>query len=212
MSWPAASSEYLTERWLPGQVSQLSPATFDSYRRNIELHVVPRISGVPLQRLVAEDLDRLYAALSATGGRRDGKKGGLSPKSVRIVHAVLHKALSDARRKGTLARNVAEVADAPKVRSAVKRQEIKVWNPEELRMFLDLTADNRNHALGSSPPTPGCAAVKCSAFDGATSTSTSEGWRYARRRSSSRTSSWSQTSRPTPGDDPSTSTSARSPC
>jgi integrase len=137
--------EYLTQRWLPGQASQLSPATFDSYRRNIELHVIPRIGGVPLQKLAAEDLDGLYAALSTTGGRRDGRKGGLSPKSVRIVHSVLHKALSDAHRKGTLTRNVAEVADAPKLRSAAKRQEIKVWTPEELHAFLDLAAENRNH-------------------------------------------------------------------
>ncbi len=129
-----------------GPGAGLSPATFDSYRRNIELHVIPRIGGVPLQKLAAEDLDGLYASLSAAGGRRDGKKGGLSPKSVRLVHSVLHKAHSDARRKGTLARNVAEVADAPKLRSAVKRQEIKVWTPEELRRFLELAADNRNHA------------------------------------------------------------------
>ncbi len=138
--------EYLTTRWLPGQVSQLSPSTYDSYRRNIDLHVIPRIGGVPLQKLAAEDLDGLYAALSTAGGRRDGKKGGLSPKSVRIVHSVLHKALSDARRKGTLTRNVAEVADAPKSRSAAKRAEIKVWTPEELHSFLDLAVDNRNHA------------------------------------------------------------------
>ncbi len=138
--------EYLTQRWLPGQVSQLSPSTFDSYRRNIDLHVIPRIGGVPLQKLVAEDLDGLYAALSTPGGRRDGKNGGLSPKSVRIVHSILHKALSDARRKGTLTRNVAEVADAPKTRSAAKRPEIKVWTPEELRAFLTLAADNRHNA------------------------------------------------------------------
>ncbi len=137
--------EYLTGRWLPGQLSQLSPSTYDSYRRNIELHVLPRIGGVPLQKLAAEDLDGLYAALS-TDGRRDGKPGELSPKSVRIVHSILHKALSDARRKGTLTRNVAEVADAPKSRSAAKRPEIKVWTPEELHAFLDLAADNRNHA------------------------------------------------------------------
>ena len=136
--------EYLTQRWLPGQVSQLAPSTFDSYRRNIELHVLPRIGGVPLQKLAAEDLDRLYAELS-TDGRRDGKPGGLAPKSVRIVHAILHKALSDARRKGTLTRNVAEVADPPKRRSA-KRPEMKVWSPEELHAFLDGAAKNRNHA------------------------------------------------------------------
>jgi integrase len=28
----------------------------------------------------------------------------------------------------------------------VKRQDIKVWTPEELRRFLELAADNRNHA------------------------------------------------------------------
>ncbi len=100
---------------------------------------------MPLQKLAAEDLDGLYAAL-CTEGRRDGKPGGLSPKSVRIVHSILHKALSDARRKGTLTRNVAEVADAPKPRSAAKRPEIKVWTAEELHPFLDLAADNRNHA------------------------------------------------------------------
>ena len=38
------------------------------------------------------------------------------------------------------------MADAPKLHSAVKRQEIKVWTPEELRRFLELAADNRNHA------------------------------------------------------------------
>jgi len=138
--------EYLTQRWLPGQVSQLSPSTYDSYRRNIDLHVLPRIGEVPLQKLAAEDLDGLYAALSTAGGRRDGKKGGLSPKSVRIVHAILHKALSDARRKGTLTRNVAEVADAPKARSVAKQAEIKVWTPEELHAFLDLATRNRCHA------------------------------------------------------------------
>lgn len=59
--------------------------------------------------------------------------------AVGLAHAVQHKALSDARRKGTLARDVAEVADAPKLRSAVKRQEIKVWTPEELCRFRSPT-------------------------------------------------------------------------
>ena len=65
---------------------------------------------------------------------------------MRIVHSILHKALSDARRKGTLTRNVAEVADAPKSRSAAKRPEVRVWTPGKLHRFLDLAVDNRNHA------------------------------------------------------------------
>lgn len=135
--------EYLTERWLPGQRSQLRLSTFDSYRRIIELHVLPRIGGIALQKLVPEDLDGLYAVL-ATDGRRDGKPGGLAPKSIRLVHLVLHKALSDARRKGTIVRNVAELADPPKQR-ARRRQAVKVWNAEELHRFLDLCCDHRLH-------------------------------------------------------------------
>lgn len=153
----------------------------DRGRCSIDLHVIPRIGGVPLQKLAAQDLDGLYAALSTAGGRRDNKKGGLSPKSVRIVHSILHKALSDARRKGTLTRNVAEVADAPKSRSAAKRPEIKVWTPEELHAFLDLATDNATTPHGSSPHTPGCVAARYSGCGGATSTSTRAGCRYARR-------------------------------
>lgn len=59
--------------------------------------------------LVPEDLDGLYPTL-ATNGRRDGKPGGLAPKSIQLVHLVMHKALSDARRKGTVTRNVARSA------------------------------------------------------------------------------------------------------
>lgn len=136
--------EYLTDRWLPGQKSQLRPSTFDSYRRNIELHVLPRVGGIALQKLVPEDLDGLYAAL-ATDGRRDGKDGGLSPKSIRLVHLILHKALSDARRKGTVSRNVAELADPPKLRAA-KRHEIKAWTTGELHTFLELCITHRLYA------------------------------------------------------------------
>jgi integrase len=68
----------------------------------------------------------------------------LSPKSIRLVHLVLHKALSDARRKGTVIRNVAELADPPKQR-ARKRQEIKVWSADELHRFLDHSRDHRLH-------------------------------------------------------------------
>jgi integrase len=121
--------------------SQLRVSTFDSYRRNIELHILPRVGQIPLQKLVPEDLDGLYAALGADG-RRDGRAGGLSPKSIRLVHLILHKALSDARRKGTVPINVAELADPPKL-GAAKRREIHAWTAEELRTFLDQVASHR---------------------------------------------------------------------
>ena len=124
---------YLVERWLPGQRAQLRPSTLDSYERNIRLHVLPLIGNVPLQRLAPEDLDGFYGKL-LSGGRRDGR-GGLSHKTVRYIHGILHKALADAQRKGSVIRNVAVLADAPKLSSSKKR-EMRVWTAAELRDFL----------------------------------------------------------------------------
>jgi integrase len=131
---------YLTERWLPTKHAQLRPSTYDSYRRNIERHVLPSLGARPLQRLVPEDLDSMYASLLANG-RLNGAGGGLSPKTVRYIHGILRKALADAQRKGTVARNVAELADPPKL-SARRKRQMQVWTPDELRRFLEIVSDH----------------------------------------------------------------------
>jgi integrase len=131
---------YLIERWLPAKHAQLRPSTYDSYRRNIERHVLPALGARPLQRLVPEDLDGMYASL-LENGRLNSARGGLSPKTVRYIHGILRKALADAQRKGTVARNVAELADPPKL-SARRKRQMQVWAPEELRRFLELVEDH----------------------------------------------------------------------
>lgn len=133
--------EYLTEKWLPIQRAQLRPSTFDSYRRNIENHVMPALGRIPLHKLAPEDLDTFYARL-LTEGKLNGDGGGLSPKTVRYIHLTINKALKDALRKGSVVRNVAEAADPPKLRSS-KRPEIKAWAADELRAFLDSIRDTR---------------------------------------------------------------------
>lgn len=80
--------EYLTERWLPIQKSRVRASTYDSYRRNIHLHVVPALGRRPLAKLTADDIDAFYAALLVDGYRKrspheKGGPKGLSPKSVR---------------------------------------------------------------------------------------------------------------------------------
>jgi integrase len=133
--------DYLEERWLPAKRAQLRHSTWDSYRRNVEIHVKPRIGNIPLQRLTPEDLDGFYAGL-LVDGRRNGAGGGLSPRSVRIIHGMLRKALADACRKGSLVRNVADLADPPKP-SAYGSEEMRVWMPAQLRQFLDEINDHR---------------------------------------------------------------------
>jgi integrase len=131
---------YLTERWLPAKRAQLRPSTFDSYRRTIDLHVIPAIGRIPLQRLTAEDLDGLYAKLAAG----DQERRRLAPKTIHSIHEMIHKALADAERKGSVIRNVAALADPPKLSSAT-RHPMRVWDAEQLRQFLDGIGDHRLH-------------------------------------------------------------------
>ena len=131
-------SEY-TSKWLAGLPAQgRRPATVDGYRRCLD-YVLPDLGSKRLDALTVHDLDALYGRLLESG-KRQKPYGGLSPRSVRYVHTVVHKALSDAVKKGTLVRNVAEVASPPSAKSA-KAPEMAWWTPEELRRFLDLIAD-----------------------------------------------------------------------
>ena len=133
--------EYLTERWLPTKKSQLRASTYQSYRNNIDVHVIPALGPIPIRRLRPEDLDTFYAELLANG-KKTGKGGGLAPKTVRYIHSILRKALADAARKGTVPRNVAVLADPPKL-SATRRAEMKTWTAPELQSFLDLCVEHR---------------------------------------------------------------------
>lgn len=105
------------------------------------IHVLPALGAIPLQRLTPEHLDTFYAELLRSG-RQDGSSGGLSVKTVRNVHAMLHKALAYAARKGTVPRNVAVLADPLKL-SSVPRPEMRVWDADQLRQFLAEMEDHR---------------------------------------------------------------------
>ncbi|MCD9625623.1 tyrosine-type recombinase/integrase [Rhabdothermincola salaria] len=135
--------DYLVERWLPVRKTQVGHSTYASYRQTINSHVLPRIGMIPLQRLTPEDLEGFYADL-LTEGRLNGGGGGLSPKTVRNIHGMLHKALADACRKGTVQRNVAGLADPPRVR---RRSAMTVWDAAQLRQFL---AEIEDHPLGTA--------------------------------------------------------------
>lgn len=140
-------AEYLVERWLPIQKSRLRASTYDSYRRNIELHVIPALGRRPLEKLTAEDLDLFYAALLTGGRKRIAKEGrrsaeGLSAKTVRNIHVMVNKALADAARKGLVVRNVAALADPPSTK-ARHQGEIKAWEAQQLAAFLNAVRAHR---------------------------------------------------------------------
>lgn len=135
------------QQWLDAlPTSGRRESTIFSYRQVITGNVLKQpIAQVPLQALTPIDLDQLYAHLITAGGR---KGDGLGLRSVRLVHTIISKALSDAKRKGAIKSNPALDASAPSAKST-KAPEFSVWTPAELRTFL-LLADGSIAAPGQT--------------------------------------------------------------
>ncbi|HKZ25894.1 MAG TPA: helix-turn-helix domain-containing protein [Acidimicrobiia bacterium] len=129
---------YLTKTWLPGKKINLAKSTWDGYRRKIDRRIIPAFGKTPICRLRAQHLERLYdRMLHPTDGKR-----ALAPKTVLEVHLIIRAALNDAVTRGLVSRNVALVAQAPKLRS-IPKVEQKAWNAQQLQMILRVAAGHR---------------------------------------------------------------------
>jgi integrase len=132
---------HFLRRWLAMLPSRgLRATTIDGYRVSIESQLLPRLGMISLAHLTPQQLNSCYAQMLGSG-RRDGR-GGLSPRTVRLAHTVLRRALADAVRWGELDRNVADNADPPRSR---RTGELRVWSAAEVRVFLDSL---ETHPLG----------------------------------------------------------------
>ena len=67
--------EQFLDEWLQAIEPTVRPSTFDSYRRNVRLHVMAHIGGVRLAKVDALVLNRLYALLLAEGRRPPSRLG-----------------------------------------------------------------------------------------------------------------------------------------
>lgn len=137
------SSHFVRKDWLPMMRSQVKPSTWDSYRRNLELYVLPRLGHLELHKVSQKHLNSLYAELLASG-RRNGR-GGLSVKTVRYLHTTIHKVFEDACDAQLVAQNPAARARPPRLQAA-SRQEMRFWTAEQLGQFLAHARGHRLHA------------------------------------------------------------------
>lgn len=134
--------DFLVHEWLPAIQSTVRPSTYLAYRIHVERHIQPRIGLIQLARLKPTDLNALYSELLAP---KESGGVGLSPMSVRRVHATLHRALRDAVKWGRIPKNLADDSDPPRERRFGK--EMDTWTASELRKFLKSVRSHRLHAL-----------------------------------------------------------------
>ena len=121
----AVSLDELIARWLKARGERLSPTTGREYARLAKTIISPALGSQPIGKIKAHQLDALYAGLV--------KERGLSPSSVRQVHAVIRSSLNQAVKWCWLSENPAVKASPP----AVRRSEIV---PPELQTAMRLLA------------------------------------------------------------------------
>jgi integrase len=120
--------------WLRGLEGTVRPIPVAQYRGDLRCHVIPRLGRVPLARLTPQHLQELYSEL---------RTAGLSPMSIRHVHAELHRALEQAVRWDAVPRNVASLVDPPQA----PRRPMQTLAPEQVRRLLAAAERDRFEAL-----------------------------------------------------------------
>ena len=125
--------QYL-EAWLDAARPTVRPQTHKRYEEYVRLHAVPALGRVALAKLTPLHLQRLY---------KERLESGLSPTTVRHLHAVLHRALGQAARWGYVARNIADLVNPPRA----TRTEMRALSPEQSRAFMRAASEERFEAL-----------------------------------------------------------------
>ena len=98
--------EWLTT-WLTAVREEVSPKSHERYSEIVRNYLVPAIGALPITKLAPVHIQGAYTAW-ASGGRRDGNSGGLSPQSRRHIHRILRSALARAVEQQVIARNPAD--------------------------------------------------------------------------------------------------------
>lgn len=119
----------------------LRPTTWESYRYQVEGHIIPALGHLKLAQLQTAHIQRLYNE-KLNGGRLDGKDGGLSPKSVRYIHTVIHSCLEQAKKEGMITVNPADAVRLPKQ----EQKEIKYLGTAEAAIFLAMAKESKHFA------------------------------------------------------------------
>lgn len=121
--------------WVENFLTAVKPCTRDSYRTTAAVHIKPLLGAKKLQELSLRDVQLWVNAL--VNGSKKGK--GLSPKTVKNVHGVLHKALEQACELGYITKNPATGAKLPEV----VRKTITPLNRDEVKKFVRFCRNQR---------------------------------------------------------------------
>ncbi len=109
--------------WIRDYLGSVKPFTVRSYSDHVKNHIKPCLGAVSLQKLTAHEIQNFY---------NEKLKSGLSPKTIKNLHGVLHSSLKQAVLTGYLRSNPTEACKLPRI----EKKEISIMSEEELGAFL----------------------------------------------------------------------------
>ena len=109
--------------WVAEYLNSVKPLTKHNYNKQVQKHLKPALGAARLETLDTHTIQRFYNSLISSG---------LSPKTVKNIHGILHCALQQAIACNYIYRNPADACKLPKV----IKPEIKPLEPEEIARLL----------------------------------------------------------------------------
>lgn len=137
-SLPMPTTAPRVDQWFDTYLNDVAakkvrPSTLHRYQGDVRNHVIPALGRKRLDQVSPADLTALYNAKLASG---------LSPVSVRHLHAVIRRALNVACKWQLITRNVAMLVDPP----SMQRREIEPLSASQSRQLLDACRGDRLEA------------------------------------------------------------------
>ena len=129
-----ASVGDLLEAWFEMAAPGFSPKTAAETRGLLDRALLPAFGRKQLAKLSAAEIDSFYGRLRQCGGVR---AQGLAPGTIRRIHGVLRRALSQGVKWGWLPTNPAAAASPPRV----PQPDITPPSPEQLGRILTRARD-----------------------------------------------------------------------
>ena len=138
-----APSKMTTGQWLDIWTTEylggVKPRTVDSYKAIVKTHLKPGIGAIKLDALASHTIQSFYNGLSTPSVGKEP----LSPKTVKNVHGILHKALQQAVANGYIRFNPTDSCVLPRV----VKKELQPLDEDQISAFLKAIKGHRYEDL-----------------------------------------------------------------
>lgn len=125
--------------WQQDYLGNVKASTAYLYGEQVKLYLKPTIGSVELAALSGRTVQGLYNSL----GKNRDEKPGLSPKSIKNVHGILHKSLQQAVALGYIPFNPTDACTLPRI----ERKEILPLDEPQIAAFLEAIKGHRHELL-----------------------------------------------------------------